>query len=131
MNWAEMHLSTEAIAAYVDCELSHGAASRAEKHLRTCLECAAAVNAQMEAKSALLDSAGPALPASLLQRLSAIPFATEPLPGFGPDTRFAAQGSSLLVGAPGGYPPPPAAGPVPSAAPALPRPASSAFFRRG
>lgn len=95
MSWSEMHLATEAMAALVDNELSGGAAARARLHLDRCAECAAAVAAQAEAKTALFGSAGPILPATLLSRLAQIPFTAEMAPGMG-DGVMALQGGSLM-----------------------------------
>ncbi len=95
MSWQEMHLATEAMAALVDQELSGGAASRARLHLSRCAECTAAVAAQAEAKTALFGSAGPTLPASLLSRLTEIPFTAEMAPGM-TDGVMALQGGSLM-----------------------------------
>jgi len=99
MNWADMHLATEAIAALVDNELSGGAAARARMHLDRCAECAAAVTAQVEAKTALFGSAGPMLPDTLLSRLAEIPFTAEMAPGMN-DGVMALQGGSLMYGSP-------------------------------
>lgn len=103
MSWQEMHLATEAMAALVDNELSGGAAARARVHLSRCPECAAAVAAQAEAKTALFGSAGPTLPASLLSRLTEIPFTADMAPGM-TDGVMALQGGSLMF----------ASGPVPA-----------------
>lgn len=93
-----MHLATEAMAALVDNELSGGAAARARLHLGRCAECAAAVIAQDEAKTALFASSGPMLPASLLSRLAEIPFTAEMAPGMN-DGVMALQGGSLMFAA--------------------------------
>lgn len=95
MSWSEMHLATEAMAALVDNELSGGAAARARVHLSRCPECAAAVAAQAETKTALFGSAGPLLPDSLLSRLTEIPFTAEMAPGMS-DGVMALQGGSLM-----------------------------------
>ena len=108
MSWGEMHLATEAIAALVDNELSGGAAARARLHLGRCAECAAAVAAQTEAKTALFGSAGPLLPATLLSRLTEIPFTAEMAPGMN-DAVLALKGGSLMFAST----PPPAAAPAP------------------
>ncbi|MBA3277500.1 MAG: zf-HC2 domain-containing protein [Geodermatophilaceae bacterium] len=97
MSWAEMHLATEAMAALVDNELSGGAAARARLHLSRCAECAAAVAAQAEAKTALFGSAGPMLPDTLLSRLVDIPFTAEMAPGMN-DGVMALHGGSLMFG---------------------------------
>ena len=50
------HLSTEAIAAFVDGELRMNAHLRAAHHLSLCAQCAAEVDAQRQARAALRDS---------------------------------------------------------------------------
>jgi hypothetical protein len=67
------HLSTEAIAAFVDGELRMTAHLRAAHHLSLCMECAGEVEAQRQARAALRDSRPIAIPNSLLGLLSQIP----------------------------------------------------------
>ena len=67
------HLSTEAIAAYVDGELRMTAHLRAAHHLSLCTQCAAEVEAQQQARAALRDSCPISIPTSLLGMLSQIP----------------------------------------------------------
>lgn len=67
------HLSTEAIAAFVDGELRMTAHLRAAHHLSLCTQCAAEVEAQRQARAALRDSCPIAIPTSLLGLLSQIP----------------------------------------------------------
>lgn len=67
------HLSTEAIAAFVDGELRMSAHLRAAHHLSLCPDCAAEVDAQGQARAALRDSCPIAIPSSLLGLLSQIP----------------------------------------------------------
>jgi hypothetical protein len=67
------HLSTEAIAAFVDGELRMTAHLRAAHHLSLCPQCAAEVDAQRQARSALRDSHPIVIPTSLLGTLSQIP----------------------------------------------------------
>lgn len=67
------HLSTEAIAAYVDGELRMTAHMRAAHHLSMCPDCVAEVDAQVQARSALRDSDAIRVPGSLLGLLSQIP----------------------------------------------------------
>jgi anti-sigma factor ChrR (cupin superfamily) len=69
------HLSTEAIAAYVDGELRMGAHLRAGHHLSLCAQCAAEVEAQKQVRSALRDSCQISIPSTLLGMLSQIPHA--------------------------------------------------------
>jgi hypothetical protein len=67
------HLSTEAIAAFVDGELRMTAHLRAAHHLSLCAQCAAEVDAQRQARAALRDSHPIVIPTSLLGTLSQIP----------------------------------------------------------
>ena len=74
------HLSTEAIAAFVDGELRMTAHLRAAHHLSLCPQCAAEVDAQRQARAALRDSCPIAIPSSLLGLLSQIPQDTAQAP---------------------------------------------------
>jgi len=67
------HLSTEAIAAFVDGELRMTAHLRAGHHLSLCPQCAAEVDGQRQARAALRDSRPVHVPMSLLGMLSQIP----------------------------------------------------------
>jgi anti-sigma factor ChrR (cupin superfamily) len=67
------HLSTEAIAAYVDGELRMKSYLRAAHHLSLCPQCAAEVEGQTQARTALRDSLPISMPSSLLGLLSQIP----------------------------------------------------------
>jgi anti-sigma factor RsiW len=71
------HLSTEAIAAFVDGELRMNAHLRAASHLSLCAQCASEVETQMQASSALRDSCPIDIPSSLLGMLSQIPHRPE------------------------------------------------------
>lgn len=71
------HLSTEAIAAFVDGELRMTAHLRAAHHLSMCPQCAAEVDAQQQARAALRDSRPIHIPSSLLGMLSQIPHHTD------------------------------------------------------
>jgi hypothetical protein len=83
------HLSTEAIAAFVDGELRMTAHLRAAQHLSVCPQCAAEVDAQGQARTALRDSCPIIMPTSLLGALSQIPHDTiQPSPEQ-PDAQFA------------------------------------------
>ena len=74
------HLSTEAIAAFVDGELRMTAHLRAAHHLSLCAECSAEVDAQAQARAALRDSLPVAIPSTLLGMLSQIPHHAPPEP---------------------------------------------------
>ncbi|HEU4361371.1 MAG TPA: anti-sigma E factor RseA [Mycobacterium sp.] len=63
------HLSSEAIAAFVDGELRMNAHLRAAHHLSLCTECAAEVEYQNRARSALRDSQPIGIPSTLLGTL--------------------------------------------------------------
>ena len=67
------HLSSEAIAAFVDGELRMNAHLRAAHHLSLCPECAAEVDDQSRARAALRDSHPIRIPSNLLGLLSEIP----------------------------------------------------------
>jgi hypothetical protein len=70
------HLSTEAIAAFVDGELRMKAHLRAGHHLSLCQQCAAEVEAQGQARTALRDSRPVSMPSTLMGLLSQIPQST-------------------------------------------------------
>jgi anti-sigma factor RsiW len=74
------HLSTEAIAAFVDGELRMTAHLRAAHHLSLCPDCSAEVDAQGQARSALRDSCPIVVPTALLGMLSQIPHHAPPEP---------------------------------------------------
>jgi hypothetical protein len=67
------HLSTEAIAAFVDGELRMTAHLRAAHHISLCPECAAEVDGHHRARAALRDSHPIRVPSTLLGLLSQIP----------------------------------------------------------
>lgn len=81
------HLSTEAVAAFADGELPMRAHLRAASHLSLCAQCAAEVDAQVQARSALRESRPISMPSTLLGLLSAIPQTApdEPVPSPPPD----------------------------------------------
>ena len=66
------HLNPEAVAAFVDGELSDSAFRRAARHLSDCDECCAEVDAQRRAANRLrvVDNSGVHAPASLVERLA-------------------------------------------------------------
>jgi len=74
------HLSSEAIAAFVDGELRMTAHLRAAHHMSLCAQCAAEVDAQSQARSALRDSCPIVVPSALLGLLSQIPERAPELP---------------------------------------------------
>ena len=66
------HLNPEAVAAFVDGELSDSAFRRAARHLEDCDECSAEVDAQRRAANRLrvVGNSGVHAPASLVERLA-------------------------------------------------------------
>jgi hypothetical protein len=74
------HLSVEAVAAFVDGELTMKSHLRAASHLSLCPQCAAEVEAQGQARSALRDSCPIVVPSALLGMLSQIPHRPPPDP---------------------------------------------------
>jgi hypothetical protein len=87
------HLSTEAVAAFVDGELRMPAHLRAAHHLSLCPECAADVEAQRQARAALRESCPIVVPSSLLGMLSQIPHHAPPEPPDQGDQPQLADGS--------------------------------------
>lgn len=83
------HLSAEAIAAFVDGELRMNAHLRAAHHLSLCSECAAEVEYQNRARSALRDSHPIRIPSSLLGTLVQIADSSENEPAGPPPGRLA------------------------------------------
>jgi Putative zinc-finger len=73
----DLHLSEDALAAYVDGILSPSADERAAKHLRSCAECRAAVDAEREAKALLGAAPDPGLPVGLLAKLLDVPMTAD------------------------------------------------------
>src|SRR3984893_10970062 len=74
------HLSTEAVAAFVDGELRMTAHLRAAHHMSLCPLCATEVEAQRQARAALRDSCPIVVPSSLLGMLSQIRHPASPEP---------------------------------------------------
>ncbi len=93
------HLSTEAIAAFVDNELRLTPHLRAANHLSLCPQCAAEVEAQRQARSALRESCPIAMPSSLLGQLSQIPLHSSNTANAGADQTASMQDSQLADGA--------------------------------
>lgn len=67
------HLSTEAVAAYVDGELPMKAHLRAGSHLAVCRQCAGEVEVQGQAREALRESRPVSIPTTLMGLLTQIP----------------------------------------------------------
>jgi hypothetical protein len=79
------HLSTEAIAAYVDGELPMKAHLRAGSHLSMCTLCSAEVDVQTQARGALRDSGPVTAPSALMGLLAQIPESTPDEPAVLPE----------------------------------------------
>ena len=77
------HLNPEAVAAFVDGELSDAAFRRAARHLEDCEECSAEVDAQRRAANRLrvVDNSSVHAPVSLVERLAGM--CAEDLDGVG------------------------------------------------
>jgi len=73
----DLHLSEDALAAYVDRTLSATADDRAARHLRSCAECRSAVDVEREAKALLGAAPDPSLPAGLMARLLDVPMTAD------------------------------------------------------
>lgn len=86
------HLAPEAVAAFVDGELAMSPHMRAARHLGLCAECAAAVEAQVTARTRLRTSGSVEIPASLLGQLSQIPTREFDVPPAGAEAPPAASG---------------------------------------
>ncbi|MFJ4652363.1 hypothetical protein ACIP5Y_13955 [Nocardia sp. NPDC088792] len=92
------HLASEAIVAYVDGELRMNAYLRAAHHLSVCVECAAEVEAQQQARIALRQSSDQiSAPLRLHDTLSRIPMSE--LPGATPEPDRSADRGVLSWGA--------------------------------
>jgi anti-sigma factor RsiW len=83
------HLSVEAIAAFVDGELRMNAHLRAAHHLSLCPQCAAEVEDQSRARTALRDSQPIRIPSALLGMLADIPHSSPDDPTSQVSDRFA------------------------------------------
>ena len=75
------HLTTQAVAAYVDGELRMGAHMRASAHLGSCAQCAEAVEVQRSTRSDLRRCGKPTVPETLLGSLRSIPHLAAPQDG--------------------------------------------------
>lgn len=95
MTIPDVHLAGEAVAAFVDGELSSVAHARAVAHLDVCAECRGGVRAQKEAAALLVAEPVPELPAALLARLREIPMTAEL---GGEDVILAVQGDEFVWG---------------------------------
>lgn len=93
------HLNPEAVAAFVDGELSDSAFHRAAKHLEACDECRAEVDCQRKAANQLrvVDDSDVHAPASLVERLTEL-CADEPASGVAGERFSAPRGKLSRLG---------------------------------
>lgn len=92
-DWGQTHLTSDAVVAFVDDELSPAAHRRATAHVEACPACAAEVAVQRQARAVLRSACAPELSSALLHALRTIPQDAElpgPPPGLavGPDGRL-------------------------------------------
>lgn len=96
--WAlpESHLMPDAVVAFVDGELSHGARDRAASHVARCAGCAAEVRAQRQTVDEIRHAGEPSMSAGFLASLRSIPEHTE-LPGAPDNLAITADGQLVAV----------------------------------
>ncbi|MGW5722173.1 anti-sigma factor family protein [Amycolatopsis sp. NPDC003865] len=92
----ESHLMPDAVVAFVDGELSHGARDRAASHITRCAACAAEVRAQRQTVEAIRRASAPSMSAGFLASLQSIPQHTE-LPGTPDNLAITADGQLVAV----------------------------------
>ncbi|MGE3287725.1 MAG: anti-sigma factor [Pseudonocardia sp.] len=114
-DWGQTHLTSDAVVAFVDDELSAAAHGRAVSHLRSCPGCASDVAVQRQARSALRSARGPELSSSLLHALRSIPR----------DTELPDPPAGLAVGPDGSIVQSLRSAPLPRSAPPVPGPVRS------
>ncbi|MGW4524102.1 anti-sigma factor family protein [Amycolatopsis sp. NPDC004378] len=96
--WAlpESHLLPDAVVAFVDGELTHGARERAASHITRCAACAAEVRAQRQTVEAIRRAGAPSMSAGFLASLQSIPQHTE-LPTTPDNLAITADGQLVAV----------------------------------
>ncbi|MFG1644820.1 anti-sigma factor family protein [Amycolatopsis sp. NPDC049252] len=96
--WAlpESHLLPDAVVAFVDGELTHGARDRAAAHITRCASCAGDVQAQRQAVAAIRGAGAPSMSAGFLASLRSIPEHTE-LPSSPDNLAITADGQLVAV----------------------------------
>jgi anti-sigma factor RsiW len=96
--WAlpESHLLPDAVVAFVDGELSHGARDRAASHITRCPACAGDVRAQRQAVDAIRGAGAPSMSAGFLASLRSIPEHTD-LPSSPDNLAITADGQLVAV----------------------------------
>lgn len=92
----ESHLMPDAVVAFVDGELSHGARDRAASHITRCAACAAEVRAQRQTVEAIRRASAPSMSAGFLASLQSIPQHTE-LPSTPDNLAITADGQLVAV----------------------------------
>ena len=92
----ESHLLPDAVVAFVDGELSHGARDRAASHITRCAACAAEVRAQRQTVEAIRRAGAPSMSAGFLASLQSIPEHTE-LPSSPDNLAITADGQLVAV----------------------------------
>ncbi|MFJ9783501.1 anti-sigma factor family protein [Amycolatopsis sp. NPDC101161] len=92
----ESHLMPDAVVAFVDGELSHGARDRAASHITRCAACAAEVRAQRQTVDAIRRASAPPMSAGFLASLQSIPQHTE-LPSTPDNLAITADGQLVAV----------------------------------
>ncbi|WP_410630221.1 anti-sigma factor family protein [Amycolatopsis sp. cmx-4-83] len=92
----ESHLLPDAVVAFVDGELSHGARDRAASHITRCPACAAEVRAQRQTVDTIRHAGAPSMSAGFLASLQSIPQHTE-LPGTPDNLAITADGQLVAV----------------------------------
>jgi len=86
----------DAVVAFVDGELSHGARERAASHITRCAACAAEVRAQRQTVETIRRAGAPAMSAGFLASLQSIPQHTE-LPSAPDNLAVTADGQLVAV----------------------------------
>ena len=92
----ESHLLPDAVVAFVDGELSHGARDRAASHITRCAACAAEVRAQRQTVDAIRHAGAPSMSAGFLASLQSIPEHTD-LPSAPDNLAITADGQLVAV----------------------------------
>ncbi len=92
----ESHLLPDAVVAFVDGELSHGARDRAASHITRCASCAGDVQAQRQACAAIRGAGAPSMSAGFLASLRSIPEHTD-LPSSPDNLAITADGQLVAV----------------------------------
>jgi anti-sigma factor RsiW len=92
----ESHLLPDAVVAFVDGELTHGARDRAASHITRCPVCASEVRAQRQAVDAIRHAGAPSMSAGFLASLRSIPEHTD-LPTSPDNLALTADGQLVAI----------------------------------